>query len=74
MQDNTEKPAAKPVDDDEDIFGDAGTKYEPELPKNKASNGAAPASAPGSYFDKKGEIVDLPALPKAGLSQCGQAT
>ncbi|CAL5227428.1 g10390 [Coccomyxa viridis] len=68
------KPAkARAVDDDDDIFGDAGTNYEPELPKSKASNEAAPAPAAGSYFDKKDEMADLPALPKAEPSGNGHA-
>ena len=74
LQEETEKKAAKPVDDDDDIFGDAGTNYEPELPKSKASNEATPAPAAGSYFDKKDEMADLPALPKAGMPQCRAVT
>ncbi len=62
-----EPRAAKPVDDDEDIFGDAGRNYEPELPASRASNGPAMAQASGSYFDKKDDMSDLPPLPKAGL-------
>ena len=58
------------MDDDEDIFGDAGTHYEPQLPKDKASNGVEPAPAAGSYFDKKDEMTDLPALPKTGMLKC----
>ena len=54
------------MDDDEDIFGDAGTNYTPELPVPKAANGHAPAPTAGSYFEKKDEMTDLPALPKAG--------
>ncbi len=76
LQEETEtKPAkARAVDDDDDIFGDAGTNYEPELPKSKASNEAAPAPAAGSYFDKKDEMADLPALPKAGVPQYTQGS
>lgn len=68
MQDDTERRPAKPVDDDDDIFGDVGTNYVPELPKSKAVDAAEAASAPaaGSYFEKKDEMADLPALPKAG--------
>ena len=55
------------MDDDEDIFGDAGRNYEPELPASKANSGAATAPASGSYFDKKDDLSDLPALPRAGL-------
>ena len=72
LQEEAERRAPKPVDDDDDIFGDAGTNYEPELPKSKASDEAAPAPAAGSYFDKKDEMADLPALPKAGMLQAEQ--
>jgi hypothetical protein len=37
---------AGPVDDDEDIFGDAGTDYVPELPPQKGGAAAAAAAAP----------------------------
>ena len=66
LQTDTEPKGTKPVDDDEDIFGDAGTNYVPELPMPKAANGGAPAPTASSYFDKKDEMSDLPALPKAG--------
>ena len=66
LQADIEPKGTKPVDDDEDIFGDAGTNYAPELPAPKAANGRAPAPTAGSYFEKKDEMTDLPALPKAG--------
>ena len=67
LQADIEPKGTKPVNDDEDIFGDAGTAYMPELPVPKAANGGgAPAPTAGSYFDKKDEMTDLPALPKAG--------
>ena len=74
LQDDIERAPAKPVNDNDDIFGDAGTNYVPELPKSKASDAAAAAPAPaaGSYFDKKDEMADLPALPKAGTPECRQ--
>lgn len=68
-----EPKVAKPVDDDEDIFGDAGTNYTPELPKSKAGSAAVAAPAPaaaGSYFESKDEMSDLPALPKSGQPSC----
>ena len=67
MQAEAEPRAAKPVDDDEDIFGDAGRNYEPELPASKANSGATTAPTSGSYFDRKDDMSDLPALPRAGL-------
>ena len=67
LQADIEPKGIKPADDDDDdIFGDAGTNYTPELPIPKAANGRAPAPTAGSYFEKKDEMTDLPALPKAG--------
>ena len=66
LQADIKAKGTKPVDDDEDIFGDAGTNYTPKLPVPKAANGHAPAPSAGSYFDKEDEMTDLPALPKAG--------
>ena len=65
--------AAKAVDDDEDIFGDAGTNYTPELPKSRAANRAASVPPVGSYFDKKDDMADLSAPAKAGQPDSRQA-
>lgn len=62
-QDALEPAAVKPADEDEDIFGDAGKDYQPELPKKQ--NGQSAASR-GGYFEHKDDMTDLPALPKAG--------
>jgi IK cytokine len=65
------EPAAaanKPADEDEDIFGDAGKDYQPELPKVR--DGKEPV-ARGSYFDQKDDMKDLPALPKQGVGASG---
>lgn len=44
----------------QDIFGDAGTDY--ELPERRAGD-AAGVAARDTYFDRKDEMRDLPALP-----------
>jgi hypothetical protein len=44
----------------QDIFGDAGTDY--ELPERRAGD-AAGAAVRDTYFDRKDEMRDLPALP-----------
>ncbi|GBF92127.1 hypothetical protein Rsub_04474 [Raphidocelis subcapitata] len=57
---------ARPVDDDEDIFGDAGTDYIPEMPAKKGGAAAAAAAGgarDGSYFDRKDDMADLPPPP-----------
>lgn len=73
LQEDTKPKAAMPVDDDEDIFGDAGTNYTPELPKSKAANRAASVPPAGSYFDEKDEMADMPAPAKAGQPDSRQA-
>lgn len=47
----------------QDIFGDAGTDY--ELPERRAGEAAAAVAAAkrNTYFDRKDEMQDLPALP-----------
>ena len=54
-----EPAAAKPVDEDEDIFGDAGKEYEPDLVRrdgggNAAAAAPAQAQAKGAYFSERG--------------------
>ncbi|CAL8466768.1 g6304 [Coccomyxa elongata] len=61
-----EPVVVKPADEDEDIFGDAGKDYQAELPKSRS--GTSAPSAQGQYFDKKDDMADLPALPKAGAN------
>ena len=66
-----EPAAAKPVDEDEDIFGDAGKEYEPDLVRrdgggNAAAAAPAQAQAKGAYFSERDDMADLPALPKPG--------
>ncbi len=67
-----DEPAApRPTDEDEDIFGDAGKDYEPDLARKggAANGGAAPAAPPvRAYFDTKDDMRDLPALPKPGAA------
>lgn len=64
----------KPADDDDDIFGDAGTDYQPTIKDEKKKKAAAAAATAGdgqrhgSYFG--GAIADLhadlPPLPTDG--------
>lgn len=59
-------PAAAPKpEDDGDIFGDAGTDYEPTVKKDKAAEQGPQGAQRGGYF---GEDLhaDLPPLPKPG--------
>jgi len=65
------------VDSDEDIFGDAGTDYVPEIPVKKrdaAAAAAAAAAAKGGYFDTRDDMADLPPPPPtAGQTGGGEA-
>ena len=63
---------APPVDEDDDIFGDAGTDYQPTV-KDKQRAAAAAAAAEvaeqrrGGYFGQQEDLhADLPPLPKDG--------
>lgn len=51
----------KPAEAEEDIFGDAGADYKPELPerKKKEAGAAAKKEAP-SYFGEKDDMADIP--------------
>jgi hypothetical protein len=51
----------------QDIFGDAGTDY--ELPERRAGD-AAGTAARNTYFDRKDEMRDLPALPSGAQGSC----
>ncbi len=62
-------PSASADDDDDDIFGGVGAEY--ELPEKRVGGAAA---KPATYFDRKGEMIDLPALPSGTSSASGVQT
>lgn len=60
-------PPPKPVDEEEDIFGDAGKDYVLELPKERAAKAGQAAQKPAAtYFDRADDLSDLPSLPTTG--------
>lgn len=61
------KAGVRPVDDEEDdIFGDAGTEYKPTVKKTAvkkeqpAATGASGPKPAGGYFGTRDEMLDLP--------------
>jgi hypothetical protein len=69
------------VDDEDDIFGDAGRDYEVERRATAAAAAAAEGAAEGpeegpsrrpAYFQAPDDLADLPPLPKEdGALRCG---
>lgn len=72
QQEQQEPGPRQPVDDDEDIFGDAGRDYAPTLPKRAAGavaaveeggEATAEGGRKGGYFGGENLAADLPPLP-----------
>ncbi|GIL82638.1 hypothetical protein Vretimale_8239 [Volvox reticuliferus] len=67
-----------PVDDDDDIFGDAGTDYRPTNNKSSKAKEAAGRDqggarrADGSYFDSRDTMADIP-MPGTSIRRPGAA-